>query len=407
MKNAFFYFIIFPFYGLIQAIKNYRLPWAKNMIWLFLVFYGYTMYRPEAMDSTRYIAKLQKLYEAPRTWEIFIGSFYSIDERGQGSVDIYEPIMVNFVSLFTDNGNVLFAFYGLVFGYFYSRNIWFLIDEIKIKHNAKYIWVLLFAFVCIIGFWELNGVRMWTAAQVFFFGVFTALIKKDKKGIMIVLSSVLIHFSFALPIGLFFVYYFFKIPWRFLYFIFIASFFVSLFNITIVSTFLENNLPEVLLPRVKSYTSDVYIETYENLNDQYNWYIKYSGMIINYAIAFLLSVIYFSKNRKYLSDKKFLKFLSFATILLTVGNLLSKIPSGERYLILAQFTAMASLVVYYVRFDQLAFKKSTVILTPFLLFFIIIAIRKSFDTVSIMTVFTNPVLATIFDAPVPLIDLIK
>jgi hypothetical protein len=406
MKNAFFYFIIFPFYGLIQAIKNYRLPWAKNMVWLFVVFYGYTMYRPDGVDSTRYIVKLQRLYEEPRTWDTFIGSFYSIDEGG-GSVDIYEPIMVNFVSLFSNLGNVLFAFYGLVFGYFYSRNIWFLIDEIKIKQNAKYIWVLLFAFVCIIGFWELNGVRMWTAAQVFFFGVYTALMKNEKKGVLIVLSSVLIHFSFALPIGLFLTYYFFKIPWRFLYIIFISSFFVSLFNVTVVSTFLENNLPTILLPRVKSYTSDVYVETYETLNNQYNWYIKYSGMIINYAIAFLLSVIYFSKNRKYLSDKKFLKFLSFATILLTAGNFLAQIPSGERYLILAQFTAMASLVIYYVRFEQLSFKKATLIVTPFLLFFIVISIRKSFDSMSLMTLFTNPVLATLFDAPIPLIDLIK
>lgn len=62
-------------------------------------FYGYTMYQPDGVDSTRYIVKLQRLYEEPRTWDTFIGSFYSIDEGG-GSVDIYEPIMVNFVSLF-------------------------------------------------------------------------------------------------------------------------------------------------------------------------------------------------------------------------------------------------------------------------------------------------------------------
>lgn len=377
------------------------------MVWLFVVFYGLTMNRPEINDSTRYVTKLERLYEEPRTWVNFVSSFYTVEDGAAGSVDVYEPLIVNFVSLFTNNGNVLFAFYGFVFGFFYSRNIWFLIDEIKVNKSSNFIWLLLFSFVCIIGFWELNGVRMWTAAQVFFYGVYTVLLKNNKKGFWIILASALIHFSFALPIGLFFAYYFFKIPWRLLYFLFIGSFFVSLLNITALSAFLESNLPAFLLPRVKSYTSDLYVETYDALQEQGNWYIKYLGLVINYVIAFLISVIYFSTKRTYLTDKNFLKFLSFSLLLLTIGNLLSGLPSGQRYLIIAQFSAMAALVLYYVRFNQLAFKKATKVVAPFLLFFIIISFRKSLDTVSIMTILTNPFLAAIFDTPVPLIDFIK
>lgn len=407
MKNAFFYFIVFPFYGLIQAIKNYRLPWAKNMVWLFVIFYGYTMFRPEGMDSTRYALKLERVYSEDRTWNNFVASFYSVDENGNAAVDIYEPLMTNFVSLFSNNGSILFAFFGLVYGYFFSRNIWFLIDEFKAQLQSKLVFILLIAFTSVIGFWELNGVRMWTAAQVFFYGAFLFLYQKKTKGIYFILASALIHFSFFLPIAIFLLYTVFKLPFRLVYIFFIASFFMSFFNVTTVSSFLTSVLPEVLLPRVKSYTNEEYIEGYEAFNQGGNWYILYFGKVLNYCIAFLVTVIYFAKNQSYLKDKSFAKFASFSIFLLGMSNLLSSLPSGERYLILAQFFGVAVTVLFFSKYYSLNYKKAVAVASPFLLFFIIISFRKSFDTVSLMTVFTNPVIATIFDTPVPLIDLIK
>jgi hypothetical protein len=92
---------------------------------------------------------------------------------------------------------------------------------------------------------------------------------------------------------------------------------------------------------------------------------------------------------------------------LGIGNLLSSLPSGERYLILAQFFGVAVTVLYFAKYYSLNYKKAVAVVSPFLLFFIIISLRKSFDTISVMTVFTNPILATIIDSPVALIDLIK
>lgn len=407
MKNALFYFIVFPFYGLIQAIKNYQLPWAKNMVWLFVVFYGYTMFRPEFADSTRYVQSLVNMYNNPRTWDAFILSFYSVDEDNQATVDIYQPLMTNFVSLFTDNGNILYAFFGLVYGFFFSRNIWFLIDEFKEQLQSKLIFILLIAFTSVIGFWELNGVRMWTAAQVFFYGAFLFLYQKKTKGMYFVLASVLIHFSFFLPVGLFLIYTIFRLPFKIMYIFFIASFFMSFFNVTTVSTFLTGVLPEVLLPRVKSYTNEEYIEGYEAFNQGGNWYILYFGKVLNYTIAFLITVIYFAKNQSYLKDKFFTRFASFSIFLLGASNLLSSLPSGERYLILAQFFGVAVTVLFFTKYYSLNYKKAVAVVSPFLLFFIIISLRKSFDTVSVMTVFTNPFLASIIDTPIALIDLIK
>jgi hypothetical protein len=407
MKNAFFYFIVFPFYGLIQAVRNYRLPWAKNMVWLFVVFHGYTMYRPELTDSTRYVQKLIDISNSKRTWDNFLLSFYSIDNEGKATVDIYEPLMTNFVSLFTQNGSILFAFFGIVYGYFYSRNIWLIVEEIKKNQSPRFFWVLIFVFASVIGFWELNGVRMWTAAHVFFFGVFQVLLKNNKKGLICIFASILIHFSFGLPILVFLVFYIFRLSFRLSYLIFISSFLINSLDIKFIGGILENVLPELLLPRLESYSNDEYVETVEILNQSANWYIQYFSKVLNFTIAVVITVIYFIKERKYRNDKTFINFTILSLLLLTIGNLMSSLPSGVRYSILAQLFGVAVIILYYIKYNSKYYQKAILYSIPFFLFFLVVSIRISFNTISIMALCSNPLLASIIGTNFPLIDLIK
>ena len=195
------------------------------------------MFRPESMDANRYVLKLQSLYDAPLSWDSFLANFYSDDGS---TVDIYQPLVTYIMALFTNNGNFLFAVFGIVMGYFYSRNIWLLLDTTKDKRITGTLWIVLFTFASIIGYWELNGVRMWTAAHIFFYGTFLFVIKGNKKGALIAALSVLVHFSFVLPVSILLFCYLVKLPWKLLYFIFIASFFVSELNISSIGDFLWN-----------------------------------------------------------------------------------------------------------------------------------------------------------------------
>lgn len=404
MKNNFNFFVFFPFLGFIQAIKHYRESWAKNSIWLFVIFYGYTMCRPEIMDSSRYVTKLKQLYNTPLNWEVFIANFYS-DESG--TVDIYQPMVTYLLSMITDNGNVLFAVFGILFGYFYSRNIWKLLDLTHgQKMNTTMIAILL-AFACVIGFWNLNGVRMWTAAHMFFYGAYLLLVEGKKKGIIIAVLSILVHFSFVLPVGLLFLFYLGRLPWRVLYFFFISSFFISSLNIESIRTRLESIAPDFLLPRVKSYTSEEYVETISDLNATGNWYITYYSTSINWYIMILFTIIYFSRNKFGSYHKSFFNLFGFSLLFLSIGNITALLPSGNRYLLVAQLFATAFLFFYYAVYDNREFKKWAMFCSPLLFFFIIVSIRMSFDTISLMTVLTNPILATLIDLPIPLIDLIK
>ena len=404
LKNNFVFFLLSPFLGLVQAFKHYKEDWAKNSVWLFVVFYGYTMYRPLIMDSSRYVDKLQELYAAPVSWNTFITNFYSDDS---GAVDIYQPLVTYLLSLVTQSGNILFAVFGIVFGFFYSRNIWLLIDLAKATKMNRSLWLLLISFACIIGFWDLNGVRMWTAAHIFFYGAFLLLVNQNKKGLFIASLSILVHFSFVLPMSILILFYTVKIPWRILYFFFVASFFISNLNIEAIRARLESVVPEFLIPRVQSYTSDEYIEIVTDMNATANWYINYYNICIGWFILILFTIIYFSKRNLNSYSKSFSNLFGFSLLLLSVGNITSLLPSGSRYSLIAQLFGMALLFLFYICCEDSVFRRRIALFSPILIFYIIISIRVSFDTVTFMTVLTNPLLASMIDLPIPLINLIK
>jgi hypothetical protein len=397
-------FLLSPFIGLIQGFKHHREAWAKNSIWLFVIFYGFTMYRPVEMDANRYVEKLGFLYDAPLSWDSFLLNFYSDDGS---TVDIYQPLITYLMALFTKNGNLLFAVFGFVFGYFYSRNIWLLFEVAKKRRMDSTLWILIFTFASIVGYWELNGVRMWTAAHIFFYGTFLFIIQGKKKGFLIAASSVLVHFSFVLPVSILIFYHFIKVPWKWLYFIFIASFFVSELNVHVIGDFLGNVAPEFLVPKVKGYTNDEYIETLSTDAPIANWYVRYYLKAVAWVIFIMTSSIYFSSLATVKSNKAFSKFFGFTLLFLSIGNLMSLIPSGGRYLTIARIFAMALLFLFYVWYDNKYYRKYLSFLSPLLVFFIIVSIRISFETTTFVTVLANPIIAVFVDVPIALISIFK
>ena len=400
MKNSFALFFLSPLLGVIQAFKHYKEDWAKNSIWLFVIYYGFTMYRPQTMDSSGYVAKLVKLHNAQVNWNMFTTSFYSEDSN---IVDIYEPLITFALSLFTDNGNILFAVFGLVYGYFFSRNIWMVIDLSQGKRVDKGFWILIVTFICSLGYWNLNGVRMWTAAHIFFYGAFHYLVYNRKKGLLFAVSSVLVHFSFIIPVGVFVLFALFRIPWRILYFGYLASFFVSSLNIESLKSRLESVAPAFLLPKVESYTDDEYAELISDMNESANWYIKYYIKALMWAITLLFTFIYFSKEKNFKDDKALSNLFGFSLLILTLGNISSILPSGGRYLVVGHLFALATLVFFYIRIGNLKYRYWVNMLSVVFIFFVIINIRISLETTSVMTIFGNPIFAAIFDISIPIV----
>jgi hypothetical protein len=387
----------------VLGFKHYKQEWAKNCIMLFVAFYGFTMYNPEGFDSSRYADKLKVLHKSQLNWDTFTDSFY--DEEG-ASLDLYQPLITYLVALYSENTHLLFAIFGLIYGYFYSRNIWLLLALNSEPQMNRYQWILIFTFACILGFWALNGLRMWTAAHIFFYGSFLYLFHDQKKGLVIAATSILVHFSFLFPVGLLAVFLIVKLPWRVLYLLFIASFFISTLNIEVFRTLLENNAPDFLLPKVNTYVGEEYIEGLSEVEEAV-WYITYLSQSLTWFIVVMISIIYFSNLVTFKTNQAFSNLFGFTLLFLSISNFISIIPSGGRFLIIAQLFSLALIYLFYVRYTTKIYSKWMVYLTPLLLFYIIVSIRISFDTLTVDTILSNPIFAVFVKIGTPVIDLIK
>lgn len=398
MKNALFYFIIFPFLGFIQALKNYRQSWAKPTVIAFVAFFGLTMVKNESVDSSRYVHKLEGMYASNKSFDDIKASLYS-DEDGQ--TDIYVTIVTYFVSWFTDSGNFLFLIYGLIFGYFYANNIWLVLDQSKGKLSWEQ-YLLLASFALIVGFWTLNAVRMWTATHVFFYGAFIYLYQGKKKGLIIAASSVLIHFSFILPVGLLMAYSLVRLNFRFLYFFYIASFFIAELNIGVIHSALEANMPGFIQPKIKTYFNDDYLEGYEEVIATVNWYVLYYKKLITYFNVVFMSILFFKADLSVQAKR----LLGFSLLFLGVANIISLLPSGGRFLNVAFLFSLAFSFIVLANNKVSLITKSVKWLSPILILFIIISIRMSFDYISVITL-TNPIVAIFTNINVSLFELIR
>ncbi|HNP33133.1 MAG TPA: hypothetical protein PKN96_07555 [Flavobacterium sp.] len=399
MKNAILYFIISPFLGFIQALRNYRQSWAKPTLIAFIAFFGFTMVKNDTVDSSRYIHKLEEMYASNKNFDDIKASLYS--DEGGGQTDVYVTIVTYFVSWFTNSGNFLFLIYALIFGYFYVNNAWMVLDQSKGKLRWEQI-LLLISFSSIVAFWDVNAVRMWTAAQVFFYGGFLYLYQEKKKGLIIATSSLLIHFSFILPVALLLAYSLVRLNFRFLYFFYIASFFIAELNIGFIHSALEANMPGFLQPKIKTYFNDEYLEGYEEVVATVNWYVLYYKKLITYFNVVFISILFFKADL----SKPARRLLGFSLLFLGVANIISLLPSGGRFLNVAFLFSLAFSFIVVSNNKVSIIAKSVKWLSPILILFIVISIRMSFDYISIITL-TNPIVALFTDINTSLIELIK
>ena len=172
-STAFILTLVFPFGGLIYTLNHWREKWAKNTFWLACIYLGAVfIYLPEGTvlgegaDAGRYILDLLNMYNSNMSLSQIIGQ-YQINQR---TMDLYQPLMTYLISRFTDNGHVLFTVFAIVFGYFYSRNIWYILEKLP---NKKLGWltILVAIYFLICPITQINGVRMWTALHVFVYGM--------------------------------------------------------------------------------------------------------------------------------------------------------------------------------------------------------------------------------------------
>jgi hypothetical protein len=398
-------FLLSPFVALLLAMKRYKAGWAKNVAWFFVVFYGFTfVILSEGFDSSRYRDALVEMHQMDLTLRNFSTLLYSDETR---YVDVVQPVTTFIISRFTDNYRVLFAVFGLIFGYFYSRNIWFLIDRAEPYLKKENI-VIIITFAFLIGFWSMNGIRMWTAAHIFFFGSVKYLVDSDKKGIAIAAGSILMHYSFMLPVALLIGYYFLQNRIHLYYIFFIGSFFVSEIDIGFVREMMLVVLPEAFHGRVQNYASDAVYDRWSTRESTRNWYISYYRVGLKWFIISMLSIAYFTDLNKIKASGQLFSLLCFTFLFLGVANLAGMIPSGGRFGSVASLFAVAFIFLYFQNIEYPDFtRRLQVIWLPVLAFYCIIALRVGMDTIGILAVLGNPIIALFGNVEMAVIEILK
>ena len=199
-KELLLLFFLWPMLSLFICIVKRNNLWSKNIFWLFCIYYGYTFLIPsEGSDAFGYAQNFIDFGKIDISTSNFFSSLYSNETN---YVDILQPFISFLISRFTNDPRILFATFGMIFGYFYSRNLWFLFDKLNNRYSIIVgLYILVFALICPI--WRINGFRFWTASQIFLFGVLPYLYEGNKKWISISALSIFVHFSFLFPFNVF------------------------------------------------------------------------------------------------------------------------------------------------------------------------------------------------------------
>lgn len=408
-----FFFIFWPFGQMISAVRNFRQPWSMAMMWLFCVYFGLVFVYADPItggaDSARYAARLIELHAQPFSFSELRSSLYNANSGQVAQVDIYQPLLTWLVSLFTGNPSFLFAAFAGVFGFFYVKNLWMIFNRVTIQvHLLLFLFMMSYALVNPL--WNINGVRMWTAAQVFLFGNLLYFLYDDKRGLLWSTISVLFHFSFMFPITLLLVWQFLPrklwLAWL-LFGFYIGTSFVNEIDLFEIRNFLSF-LPDVFQPRVSGYTNEVYAEGLEVLKD-----VKYASPIFIVAenssrfITYAWIILAFTKRKEWKNNyKTYYRLFLFTLFLGGFANLASNMPSGGRFVVLSNVLFYALFVLLlgknYLQVTWLKF-----ITLPLLSVAVIFNIRRGFDFIGILTVAGNPLIAPLFDTQTPLIDFVK
>lgn len=410
MKKLYLTIFVFPLWTLNLSIKYFRLPQAQNLFWLFCIFLGLIhVYFPDIeidTDGFRYAQRLIELNQQP----ISLGHYFSLFYTEGGFVDIYQPVITYLFSNITNNPRWLFLFFSFVFGFFYSRNIWFVLNKFPSTIGLPlFLFTLYFILICPI--WNINGVRMWTAFHVFVYGALPYLFNSDKSKLIFCFISVFFHFSFIIPLFVIIIYYFVPKSLNIFFTFFVISLFIKELNIEQIKLFLENTIPTFLLDRVNGYVNEEYSQHLIETKSALNFYVEGSKKLVNSFVTILFAVIFIWSKFIIRKCSYLLNMFCFSLFVYSISNILSLIPSVDRFIILSQMFSFIFIILFYIYYMDFEIKQTvtTVVYkySPIMLIIpILVTLRMACDFYGI-SFFLNPLALIFIEDNQPIIQLIK
>lgn len=384
-------FLIWPLLAFASAFKNYREPWGKNIVWAFVAFYGFTFTigtESAESDIVRYVAEVEYLHNVEMSPATAL-QYY----RESGEIDVLRTLIAVILSRITDSQTVLTLVYGIIFGFFFSRNIWYVLDHLRGRLRPITI-VLLICFALVQPFWNINGFRMGAATAIFVYGALPLLFEGKKKGIFISAASILVHFSFILPLGVLLGYFILGNRLAIYFTFFLATFLIADINLNVFNGLVENYTPEIVQERTSSYRSETNVELHRQDPEHTVWYAVWYYKALYLSVMAFLAVLYFKARDFLKNNKRWLSLYCFTLLFYGVVNLLNSLPSAGRFYDIATLLGLA-LIIFYIQRQQheVVLKRCILAATPAILLFMVVALRIGLYSISAETILGNPVTA--------------
>lgn len=405
----FIFIALFPFWTLLLSLIKFSSDNSKNYFWYGCSFLGAVhIFNPiggSGSDGIRYAYNLTRMHYDRLNFNTIISYFYAED----GKLDIYQTLITFFISLFTDNAHYLFLVNAIVFGYFYSRNVWLVLDECKITKLYSWIWIFIIAYILVNPIWNINGVRMWTALQVLMYGILSVEIANENRKIYWVILSIFVHFSFIIPVIIYLIY---KIlPKKRLNVYFIIFYCCVMFNTVNLQTLREqiySIVPHQLSDKVDSYMSDTKLEDKESAISPFAFHVTLARDLSRYYMLLTIAFLWIVQ-KKLITITRDRNIIILMLIFGSFFEVLSGIPSFERFFTIQFFLfyCLILLLIFNPNNESVKYYSYFKISSLILVYPIIFGLRTALDFYGVSLFCGNFITAIMINDNEPLISYIK
>lgn len=391
---AFILFLIWPFLATATAVANYRKSWAKNIFWLFCAFYGFTFSigaESAGMDITRYLAQYQNLHYEQLTYAQAVDYY-----QESGEIDVLKTVIAIGLSRVTDSAPVFTMVYAIIFGFFLSRNLWYVMERLEGKLLPITI-LLLIVFFLVLPIWKINGFRMWTATHVFLFGLLPFLCEGKTRYLWVCFLSLAVHFAMLVPVGVLLGYLLIGNRMFLFFGIFIFTMFFAELDIGAFNELMQAYAPEALQERTETYRREgpegpgMAVAAQERTT---RWYAVWQGRALRYSVMALLIGLFVTGRKHFAKNKNWKNLFCFVLCIYSAANLLSSLSSGGRFFTVATVCALPLLIFYVQNIPhEKIMRRFIMVVVPGFLLYAVVELRIALYSLSATSVLGNPVVA--------------
>ncbi|MDM1522306.1 EpsG family protein [Empedobacter sp. 225-1] len=344
-----------PPLGLILSFFDIRSKSSYFIYIFFGILFGASIsFSDSSADSYRY-AKAFASFDNSLDYNAIIRLYRDGELR-----DIYRLFIFYISSVFTNNPKIMYGLAGGIYAYLSYKCILIFRNEYFRKIDLNYI-ILALIFYTYVSLSNINGFRFWTGALIFFLANYNIVLYNKKYGYLLLLLTPLFHYGFIMVMPVMVVYCllhdFFdnkKKPNKFLWYIFLFTFFISWFLRTnsINLGFISNaDLVDGAIGQRLNYVNSNEVSALVDKRRENSVFLsvqKYFDMAIK--IFVFIVVVYIKKNIKLVGlDKRayFNKLFNFVLFFYSFSFIAISFPSGSRFLNIAHMFFLVLIVLFY------------------------------------------------------------